>query len=79
MLERMEYLRRMNDILKSNEEIDNMIQNMKTQEGIFSEEDKILLLKFFREEKDNLINNSMEINKNFNMDELLEVYKNKKK
>jgi hypothetical protein len=79
MLERMEYLRRMNDILKSNEEIDNMIQNMKTQEGIFSEEDKILLLKFFREEKDNLINNSMEINKNFNMDELLEVYKNQKK
>ena len=77
--EKMEDLRKFNDIIKSTEEVENMIQNIKTQEGIFSEEDKKLLLKGFKEEKEDLINKSLNIKQKLNIDELSKAFKNQKK
>jgi hypothetical protein len=61
--EKLVYLKKLNNVVEANKEVDNLIQSIKTQEGIFSEEDKNLLLKAFREEKEILVNKSVDIKK----------------
>lgn len=77
--EKAKYLRKLNNIVKSNQEIEEIIKNIECQKDIFSEEDKASLLKAFKDEKESLINKSVEIKKSINMDNLLKAFNNKNK
>ena len=75
--QKIEYLRRLNDVAQSNKEVQDIIQSIESQKDILSEEDKIALLKAFKQEKASLVKKSAEIKKSLNMDELLEAFKDR--
>jgi len=77
--EKMEQLRKLNNIIKSNQEVESIINHIECQKGILTEEDKNSLLMAFKEEKVMLVNKSKEIRKSLNMDDLLKSFNNKGK
>ena len=76
--EKLRHIKKLNDIIKANQKIEDIVQSIECQKGIFSEEDKNFLIKTFKEEKTNLVDKSTEIKKSLNMDSLMETFKNKK-
>jgi hypothetical protein len=75
--EKMEQLKTLNNIIKSNQEVENIINNIECQKDIFTEQDKNSLLMAFKEEKAMLVSKSKEIRRNLNMDDLLKSFNNK--
>lgn len=77
--EKLKYLKKLNSVVESNKEVENIIQSIDCQKDIFSDKDKSSLLKAFNEEKTTLVNKSKEIKQSLNLNELLKAYKNGKK
>ena len=77
--EKIEYLRKLNNLSESHREAQEILENIKSQNGVLSEQEKEDLLKAFKEEKNNIIAKSNNIKQKLNMDELLKAFKNGKK
>lgn len=70
-------LKELKNVSEANKEVSSLLNNIEIQEGILSKEEKDLLLKAFKEERDTLISNSLEIKQKINMEKMLENFKNK--
>jgi hypothetical protein len=75
--EKLNYIRKLNNIVKSNQEIEDIIQSIECQKDIFSEKDKSSLINAFKKEKESLISESLEVKKSLNMNDLVESFKKK--
>lgn len=73
--EKLEYLRKLNSVTKSNQEIEGILKSIEIQEGIFSEQDKKSLLESFNKERVDLVNKSAEIKKSLDFDSLSKAFK----